>query len=305
MLRRIALLAMITAVTGCASTLDEDGALAVVPYRISSVGQIVVDAQLNDEGPFSFAIDTGASITVVFDETRQAAALETLTSSGVSIQGLVASGQFPLVSVKRLWVGEEGWADARMASIPGDTVALGNIDGILGVDFLRRYSVGLSTATKALRLYPPELTSERSYRGWTSVPLRSLQIPDSKATTYTIDLVIGAETIPALFDLGATTNVMNWRAARALEVRPLQPKQRNSVAGALQSAPVKAEINIRLVKTQDIHWRNRTFLIADFPVFDVLDLSGRPMAIVGTDLFGEHDLIIDFARSRVLVKASR
>ncbi|HSG59556.1 MAG TPA: aspartyl protease family protein [Woeseiaceae bacterium] len=304
-MRRIALLAVIATVTGCASMLDEDGALAVVPYRISSVGQIVVDARLNDDGPFSFAIDTGASITVVFDETRQAAGIEALTSSRVSIQGLVASGQFPLVSVKRLWVGEEGWADARMASIPGDSVALGSIDGILGVDFLSRYSVGLSTANKALRLYPPELTSERAYLGWTSIPLHSLQIPDSKATAYTIDLVIGPETIPALFDLGATTNVMNWRAARALEVRPLQPKQRNSVAGALQSAPIKAEININLVKTQNIHWRNRTFLIADFPVFEVLDTGGQPMAIVGTDLFGGRDLIIDFARNRVLVKMSQ
>lgn len=284
--------------------LDEDGALATVPYRVSNAGQIVVDARLNDEGPFHFAIDTGASITVVFDQTRHAAGLERLASSKVSIQGLVASGHFPLVSANSLQVGDESWVNARMASIPGDTVAIGNIDGILGVDFLRRYSVGLSIDNKALRLYPPELTSERTYRGWTSIPLNNLPIPDSKASAYTIDLVIGPETIPALFDLGATSNVMNWRAARALEVRPLRPKQKNSIAGALQSAPVKAEINFELVKTRNIHWRNRTFLIADFPVFDVLDLGGRPMAIVGTDLFGGRDLIIDFARSRLLLKAS-
>ena len=182
-------------------------------------------------------------------------------------------------------------------------MVLGNIDGILGVDFLRRYSVGLSIENKALRLYPPELTSERSYRGWTSIPLHDLPIPDSKATAYTIDLVIGPETIPALFDLGATTNVMNWRAARALQVRPVRPKEKNSITGALQSAPVRAEIRFDLVKTSDIHWRNRIFLIEDFPVFDVLDLDGRPMAIVGTDLFGGRDLIIDFARGRLLLKS--
>ena len=155
MLRRIALLTAIASISGCASILDEDGALAVVPYRVSSVGQIVIDARLNDEGPFSFAIDTGASITVVFDETRRAAGLEKVTDSEVSIQGMVASGHFPLVSARGLWVGGEGWTDARMASIPGDTMVLGNIDGILGVDFLRRYSVGLSIENKALRLYPP------------------------------------------------------------------------------------------------------------------------------------------------------
>ena len=273
MLQRIGLLTVIAFTGGCASILDEDGALTVVPYRTSSVGQIVIDAQLNDEGPFSFAIDTGASITVVFDETRQAAKLEPLADSQVSIQGLLTSGRFPLVTAKGLWVGAEVWIDARMASIPRDMAALGNIDGILGVDFLRRYSVGLSKKNMALRLYPPELTSKRTYRGWASIPLQSLRIPASKATAYTIDLVIGTETIPALFDLGASTNVINWRAARALKVPPVRPKRQSSIAGALQSEPVRAEIKFRLVKTKNIYWRNRVFLIADFPVFRIASAS--------------------------------
>jgi hypothetical protein len=304
MLQRIALLAAIALVAGCASILDEDGALAVVPYRTSSVGQIVIDARLNDEGPFRFAIDTGASITVVFDETRKAADLESLADNQVSIQGLVASGRFPLVVAKGLWVGAEGWVDARMASIPGDMAELGSIDGILGLDFLRRYSVGLSKENMALRLYPPELTGKRTYRGWASIPLQTLRIPTSKANAYTIDLVIGKETIPALFDLGASTNVINWSAASALRVPLMRPKVQSSIAGALQSEPVRAQINFKLVKTRHLYWRNRTFLIADFPVFETLNPRGKPMAIVGTDLFGGRDLIIDFARGRLLVKAA-
>ena len=302
MLRKTAVLTALAALGGCASILDEDGALAVVPYQVGDQGQIIVEAQLNDSGPFLFTVDTGASISVVMDNTRQAVGLRPVTGSAVSIQGMVASGRFPVVTANSLKVGDVAWVDARMASIPGGTLVVGEVDGVLGLDFLRRYSVGISTGDRALRLYPPELTQNRSYRGWTSIPLTRLPIGGGTATAYAIDLVIGPKTIPALFDLGANTNIMNWRAARSLNVRPLQPREDSSITGALQSTLVHAEINCERVVTEDIQWRNRKFLIADFPVFDVLDLSGRPMAIVGTDLFGERDLIIDFANNRLLVK---
>jgi predicted aspartyl protease len=302
MLQRAASFSVLSLLVGCASILDEDGALAVVPYQVGNDGQIIVETRVNNEGPFRFTVDTGASITVILDKTRRTAGLKPLPGSEISIQGIISAGRFPLVTAESLRVGDENWTNARMASLPGDTLAVGDVDGVLGLDFLRRYSVGISDGDGALRLYPPELTRERSYRGWTSIPLSGFQIPDSKASAYTIDLVIGPETIPALFDLGATTNVMNWRAARALRIRPLRPKQESSIAGALQTTPVLAEINFELVKTEGIYWRNRRFLVGDFPVFEVLDLTGRPMAIVGTDLFGRRDLIIDFARSRLLVK---
>ena len=137
-----------------------------------------------------------------------------------------------------------------------------------------------------------------------SIPLQTLRIPASKANAYTIDLEIGSETIPALFDLGASTNIMNWSAARDLKVPPVRPKEQNSIVGALQSEPIRAQINFKLVKTRNIYWRNRTFLIADLPIFETLNPRGNPMAIVGTDLFGGRDLIIDFASGRLLVKAA-
>jgi len=302
MLQRFALIAATMAVASCASILKEDGALAVVPYKTGSEGQIVVATRVNNEGPYGFAVDTGASITVVLDKTSRSAGLESLGGRGVSIQGMVASGRFPLMTARSLSVGGETWANARVASIPGGTIAIDDIDGVLGLDFLARYSVGLSGDDGALRLYPPALTEERSYRGWVSLPLNRLRIGDTNAIAYTIDLTIGAETIPALFDLGATSNFMNWRAARSLDIRPLQPLRSATVAGALETAPVRAEVIVERVKTGSLHWRNRKFLVADYPVFDVLNLNGRPMAIVGTEIFGGRDLIIDFARSRLLIK---
>ena len=61
------ILVALLALPGCAGVLDLDGALAVTPYRIGENGRIVIDVRVNGEGPFDFALDTGASISAVFD----------------------------------------------------------------------------------------------------------------------------------------------------------------------------------------------------------------------------------------------
>lgn len=299
---RAALLLPFLSLCGCAAVLNEDDALTAVPYQIGRGGHVIVEAYVNHEGPFAFACDTGASISVVTTEARDVSGLEPLPESYVSIQGLVASGRYPLSIAESIRVGSESWADSRIAIIPGAVAADMGLDGILGTDFLGRYSVGLTFKDKTLRLYDPVLTRDRSYRGWNTVPLRPLRLGEASAVVYAIDLTIGSRIIPALFDLGATSNIMNWRAARALNVRPLRSRSGDKLSGALDSVPVRAELELELVKTAGMHWRNRTFVIADFPVFEALDLLNRPMAIVGTDIFGGRDLVIDFERNRLLVK---
>ena len=55
MQRILALLAVLLMATGCASPLllDDEGALAIVPYRISENGQIVIDVMVEGEVPMS------------------------------------------------------------------------------------------------------------------------------------------------------------------------------------------------------------------------------------------------------------
>ena len=290
--------------SGCAGILDENGALAVVPYEIVDSGQIVVSAEIDGQGPFAFAFDTGASISVVLDDVREDIGLECMADREVVIQGMVGSGRFPLAIIDQLRVGNAVWEDARLASMPGGDLAGTGIDGILGVDLLDRYAVSLSTEDNALRLYAPESLRERSYRGWAAIPLHELSIGDGNSTVYGIEIRVGAITIPALLDLGAASNIMNWRAARALRVRPLSPRRPGEISGTVESAPVAAQIEIEALRTGNLRWPRQAFVVADFPVFSALGVENRPMAIVGVDLFNRRDLVIDFTRQRLLVKTS-
>ena len=297
-------LAPVILLWGCASVLEEDGALTLVPYDIKENGRIVIEAQLNGQGPFAFALDTGASISVVFDELSNKLALPPVAGKKVMIHGVVASGEFPLLSISRLAVGHEVWADPRIASLPGDTAASTGLDGILGVDFLRRYAVGFSARDRVIRLYPPELVGRRNYRGWTSISLEPEYIGDSGAALYLFEIDVGGRKIPAVFDLGSGLNIINWAAARSLGYNQVDPRDGDLLSGAIESVPVMARLSIDEVTTGRVRWRDEEFTIAELKIFESLRCDATPCAILGAGLFNQRDFIIDFTRGRLLVKVA-
>jgi hypothetical protein len=301
---RVTALAPVFVLWGCATVLDEDGALAIAPYEIEGNGRIIIEAQVDGHGPFAFALDTAASISIVYDELSDKLALEPIPGKAVRIHGVVASGEFPLLHIGQLEVGREVWADPRVALLPGDASPGGSIDGILGVEFLRRYAVGFSTRDRVIRLYPPDLVSRETYRGWTSIPLEEEYIGDARAALYFFDVEISDRSIPALFDLGAGLNMINWAAARSLGLEPVGSRDEGLLYGAIESAPVVGRTRIDKVKTGRIRWRNEEFTIVDLDIFETLMRGVTPCAILGAGLFIQRDFIIDFTRSRLLVKTS-
>ncbi len=289
---------------GCATVLDEGGALAITRYGIEEDGRIVVDVRVNGQGPFYFALDTGASISVVFDKLRDELALEPVPGKMLMVHGILESGVFPLVSVDRLELGREEWINPRVAALPGNVVAGTEIGGILGVNFLRRYAVGFSTRERVVRLYPPEFINRRNYKGWTAIPLKPLYVGTSSSAIYVLEITVNEQKIPAMFDLGASINVLNWAAASSLGLEPLAPRKKAVLTGAIERAPILAELRIEEVITKRVSWRNERFMVAELEIFETLKRSDTPFALLGADLFNQRDFIIDFTRNRLLVKVS-
>ena len=248
--------------TGCASelVLDRDNALAVIPRQVSDNGHIVVETRLNGLGPFRFVIDTGASISVVYESARAKAGIEPIPDIQVRVLGMTGSGLFPLAQVAEIRVGEELWRNARVALLPRPTVSAARIDGILGVDFLGRYAVLSSQQERVLRVYPRELVADDVYRGWERIALRDLRIGDGNVAVLVFDMYIDAEHIPTVFDLGATVNVMNRRAARALDIMVRKPRNMPEVYGVAGSTEVLAELRVWSLRIDKSTWWNTDLL---------------------------------------------
>ena len=111
------------ALGACAHTIEDDDALTSLPYDLRDNGRIVVEARINDSGPYAFALDTGASISFVSDALSSGLGLAMRPGISAEVHGLVASGRFPLVRVDRVAIGTEIWAGADLVSIPAATPA--------------------------------------------------------------------------------------------------------------------------------------------------------------------------------------
>lgn len=303
LLRLIGLATLLT-LTGCASTLDLDGAVAIVPYQFDKNGRILVPARIDDQGPFDFVVDTGSSISAVVDALRHDLELEPVPGVSVRIHGMVASGQVPLLSIGQLQVDREIWATPRIVALPGDTEATDGIDGVLGADFLRNYAVSFSTRERIVRFYPPDLVADASYRGWSSIPLEAAPVGEDGPVMYFVDIEINGQALRAVFDLGAGFNMINWAAANTLDLTPQRFRDDDQMSGALESTPVVARFISPEVTTRNIHWQDEMFTIGDLAIFETFELSDRPAAILGAGLFTQRDFIIDFVQNRLLVNVA-
>ena len=295
------MLASVIALCSCAATLDRDDALAVVPYRVADDGRLIVDVRLNDQGPFPFALDTGASISVVFEALRDELRLESETEAWARIQGLVSAGRFRIFTIDRLQVEDETWADARVAIMPGGGTDEANVSGLLGTDLLRKYAVGFSRKSQVVRFYPPDVVSERSYRGWSSVPLDPVTIGSNGATLYIFKVNIHGHNVSAVLDLGAPENIMNSKAARLIGLSQKRLKQDETLAGAVDSAPILARISVSEITTSRVHWRNEQFAVADTGIFSLLPVGDGPSAIMGFSFLSQREFVIDFVNNRLLI----
>lgn len=297
-------IAALSALAGCASILELDDALAAAPYRIDPSGRILVDTYINDSGPFDFVLDTGSSISAIFGDVSDTLSLDAVPDIRVIVHGAVASGTFPLLDVARLVVAGAAWPDPRLVRLPGVTDAGTGIDGVLGLDFLQRYAVGFVAGERIVRLYKPETVAERAYRGWASIPFKSREIGENGAALYFIDVTIEGWEIPAVFDLGAGLNMINWAGAGSLGIEQDRLRLEQVLSGALQGDLRTARLEADIVKTAGIRWRNEDFAIADLDIFEIFGLEDTPAAILGAALFTQRDFIIDFVRGRLLVNVA-
>lgn len=291
---------------GCAAelVLEKDGALAVIPREDRSSTHMLVDAMVNGEGPFRFAIDSAASISVILESTAEAAGVDTNADRRVLLRGMTGSGTFPTAVADQISVAGLTWETPLLAWLPDKLPIAKRMDGLLGTDFLGQYAVAYFAGERVMRLYPKHIVEGRGFRGWVSVPLYKIYIEKGEATVYVFDVVVSGTRVPTILDIGADASMMNRRAARMIGVRTRKSSS-GSMTGVTGPTVYATELVFWEIRMGEHVWRRRNFLVADFPVFEALGLHKRPAAIAGIDLFRDHDFIIDFAGERLLVRQAR
>ncbi len=297
-------LALTLLFSGCAGelVLEKEGALEVISRQGGDPGLILVDATVNGHGPFRFALESAASISVLLESTAEAAGIAAHPDKRIRLQGMTGSGTFPAAEASRIAVGNLTWDSPLLVLLPDSSPIAGRLDGILGIDFLSQYAVAYSADDRAVRFYPRELLAdEHGYRGWATIELNEVRVPDSDASILGFGIMISGKRIPAIFDIGSDSSLMNHRAARAIDVH-VRKRESEAVSGAFGTTIFATKLIFWEIWTGGQLWRRRNFLVADFPVFEAVGMQNQPAVVAGVDLFNRRDFVIDFAGMRLLVR---
>lgn len=129
-----------------------------ISFKLASVSKplILVPAIVNGQGPFQFALDTGASRTMLSADLARKLAIETTDDSPVTGGG----GQIKILAgkVSSLAVGDAGVRDHAIGAgefLSALSKAVGaKLDGIIGYNFLNQFRVTINYPQSTLELVP-------------------------------------------------------------------------------------------------------------------------------------------------------
>jgi predicted aspartyl protease len=122
----------------------------VVPLRRLAANRhlMTLDVTINDQGPHRFLLDTGADITLITKRVADGMALEHVRSS--RIHGIGGPKAIDIVAATSIAVGNVRAAGPLRIGVIEGRIATADIDGLLGMDFLRLLRVTLDYQAPSL-----------------------------------------------------------------------------------------------------------------------------------------------------------
>ncbi len=299
------LLSILTGMLAAISAAGAAAPLAVIPYKVTSEGALTIDVLVNGRGPYPFIVDTGATLTIVFENLARRAefarvdrpALRVLSISGVKTFEPFKIGDLfagALLAEDHVGVVLEDW------EFPRETPA-----GIIGLDILEKFVLAFDVRLRTLSLYepeglPPELTSRMR-----KTPMRLRRFNLTGAELYTTRGRINGEPVEFILDLGISTTLINFAAGDAILSNSLIVSAGRTTTTGTRLEDVfddRTRVNAGVFRTVSVGrrtWQHKVLWVYDAPLFDELGVQRLPYGLLGADLISSRDFAIDFKEERL------
>ena len=221
--KMLAAFAVFGAILGCASVptpqpTDAASALtspivAKIPFTIDYDGWITIDVMVNGQGPYPFVLDTGATVTSVFDTLAQELVFPPQNKPPVRVLGLINEASYTPVTLGTLYVGAVDFTPEISVVLPGWPAPRRTPAGILGLDFLTQYDALIDIAKSELVLFAPVHSLTRPL-GWQKAMLDKLYFEGETKPLFGTRLSIGQRRTECVIDIGASGTVLNKAGAK-------------------------------------------------------------------------------------------
>ncbi len=282
--------------------------IASIPYRIDYNGWFTVDVTVNGAGPYPFIVDTGATLTAVFNHLTASQNFEPADVPEKRVLGIIGAQDLPAIRIGDLDVGGIGLVDHIGVIIPDWDKPGEKPDGVLGLDFLSRYTVLFNAQTRQIEFYDPGNPPTEDMSEMTRTGLRYSTFNRDYGGLYTINVSIANRSIPFIVDLGADGTLINYRTMRRLmggiyvdprrETGSTTGSKIRDVFGDEESART---IEAGPIRINGARWPRRTLIVYNAGIFAELGLLRRSYGLLGADLLRDRSFIFDFANERFYV----
>lgn len=265
-----------------------------IDIAVDAGNRVTLPVMVNDKGPYSFFVDTGAQQTILSTELAEALAL---TAAGpVRIESMAGRYALETVTVAHIRFGGQVLRGLRTPVIRRQ--ALGGV-GLLGLDGLQGKRLSMDFRANRIEVRNDAEPIERP-------PTDSDNVIVVRARRKTgqmilVDCEAGERPVQVILDTGAQLSIGNMALLRKLRVDKLAgpplPITLISVTGQAVAAQIAVVKMLRIGGTT----------IAGVPVafldaapFSTLGLANRPAMLLGMQVLRLFDRIaIDFGRRRV------
>lgn len=283
-----------------------DGAkTAIIPAGADASSRMSVEVLINDRGPYTFVVDSGANRSVV--ATEAAAALQLPAGPSTDVHGIAGVASTATVQVGSLAVGD---VKSRNLQLPIMGAEQLGAQGLLGVDVMKDRLVVMDFALNRLKIDPArrefgsrslEDPSETYgyHQGIVSVPARY-----RFGQLTIVDADIEGVRVTAFLDSGSQNTVTNLALKNALFGRqPLLATRTRSVEliSATGQTIVGDYCLLPSLRLGGVHITDLGAVFANLHTFEVWRLVDRPAILVGVDVLRHFTQVeLDFGRSKVV-----
>lgn len=260
---------------------------------VDRFGRLTLLVEINDVGPFQFALDSAATLSVIAADL--AADLGLADAGDVQMHTLLAAEYARTVRADRIRCGSLDERGARLAV--GSRAALGGLDGLISAGSLNDRRVVMSFRGDRMTIGRGRTRDQSMFSDEHRIPFYSPAIGG-----FNNLVIVGAHVngvaVNAIIDTGAQSTIANSHLVRAVggEDAVMPDGSRTQL---VQSATGRSA-DARTMVVRNLHMGPLTVarlpvLMGDFHTFDVWGLGRQPALLIGMDLLGKFQTVsIDF-----------
>ena len=247
---------------------------------------------INGQGPYQFLVDTGANTSCISRDLAQRLMLA--ETEPAIIHTVVGARRRPGVLIDRLQLGERSRKAVRVASLP----LTPDLDGVLGVDWLKGQRLELGFKAKSLTITRSRYSTSRP--GLAVVPARR-----SQGQLTIVDADLNGRRINAMIDSGSQMSLCNapLRAMIADKIRhgPGDDAYRRIGLETVVGEKFFGEmVYLPFMRLGGLQLGNVPVVYADMPVFELWGLKDKPAVVLGMDLLTQFDTVsLDYGHGQV------